>query len=157
MKEDYTTSSTQLEQICQELKLPLVGIYSKDNLPSRLYVGSYIVNLEDRDVGNGTHWVLLRVFKTKEVIYFDSFGLSPPTQIKDFVKGKIASSNRQIQDIDATTCGYFCIMCDDYMTHQNQRRPIYERYDDFLNIWAVDTKKNDEILLDYLRQIGVQL
>jgi len=154
---DYTSSSTDLERTAQMLKLPLVGVYSKDTLPDRCYVGSYIINMEYRDVGNGTHWVLLKIFPTKEVIYFDSFGLSVPPLIKDFVKGKIATSTRQIQDIDATTCGYFCIACDDYMTYQKQHRPIYERYDDFLNIFKADTKKNDEVLLDYLRQMGVKL
>jgi hypothetical protein len=154
---DYTTSSTDLEQIAKTLKLPLIGVFSKDNLPNRVYVGSYIVNMEDSDVGNGTHWVILRIFPTKEVIYFDSFGLSPPKQIIDFVGKKIATSTRQIQDINATTCGYFCLACDDYMSHQNQRRPIYERYDDFLNIFKADTKKNDLILLDYLRQMGVKI
>ena len=154
---DYTSSSTDLERTAQMLKLPLVGVYSKDTLPDRCYVGSYIINMENRDVGNGTHWVLLKIFPTKEVIYFDSFGLSVPPLIKDFVKGKIATSTRQIQDIDATTCGYFCIACDDYMTYQKQHRPIYERYDDFLNIFKSDTKKNDEVLLDYLRQMGVKI
>ena len=154
---DYTSSSTDLERTAQMLKLPLVGVYSKDTLPNRCYVGSYIINMEDSDVGNGTHWVLLKIFPTKEVIYFDSFGLSVPPLVKDFVKGKIATSTRQIQDIDATTCGYFCIACDDYMTYQKQHRPIYERFDDFLNIFKADTKKNDEILLDYLHQMGVKL
>jgi hypothetical protein len=154
---DYTSSSTDLERTAQKLRLPLIGIYSKDTLPNRLYVGSFIINMEDSDAGSGSHWVMIRVFPTKEVIYFDSFGLSPPQQIKDFVKGKIASSNRQIQDINATTCGYYCIMVDHYMTYQNQRRPIYERYDDMLNLFKADTKKNDEILLDYLDQYGVKL
>lgn len=154
---DYTSSSTQLELIAQKLKLPLVGIFSKDTLPTRCYTGSFIINMENSDVGNGTHWVLLKVFPSKEVIYFDSFGLSPPKQIIDFVGKKIGTSTRQIQDIDATTCGYYCIACDDYMTYQNKHRPIYERYDDFLNIFKADTKKNDEILLDYLRQMGVKL
>ena len=154
---DYTTSSIDLERIAQKLKLPLVGIYSKDTLPDRLFVGSYIINMEDRDAGGGTHWVLLKIFPSKEVIYFDSFGLSPPQQIKDFVKGKIATSNREIQDIDATTCGYFCLACDHYMTYQKPKRPIYERFDDFLNIFKADTKKNDEILLDYLNQMGVKI
>jgi len=113
--------------------------------------------MENSDAGNGTHWVLLKIFPSKEVIYFDSFGLPFPQQIKDFVKGKIATSNREIQDIDATTCGYFCLACDDYMTHQNQRRPIFERYDDFLNIFKADTKKNDAMLLDYLNQMGVKI
>lgn len=154
---DYTSSSTDLERTAQMLKLPLVGVYSKDTLPNRCYVGSYIINMENSDVGNGTHWVLLKIFPTKEVIYFDSFGLSVPPLIKDFVKGKIATSTRQIQDINATTCGYFCIACDDYMTHQKQHRPIYERFDDFLNIFKADKKKNDEVLLDYLHQMGVKL
>jgi len=154
---DYTTSSTDLERTAQILKLPLVGVFSKDTLPDRCYVGSYIINMENSDVGNGTHWVLLKIFPTKEVIYFDSFGMSVPPLVKEFVNSKIATSTRQIQDIDATTCGYYCIMCDDYMTHQNQRRSIYERYDDFLNIFKADTKKNDEILLDYLRQMGVKI
>jgi hypothetical protein len=154
---DYTSSSTDLEGTAQKLKLPLIGVFSKDTLPNRCYVGSYIINMEDSDVGNGTHWVLLKIFPTKEVIYFDSFGLSPPQQIKDFVKGKIASSNRQIQDINATTCGYYCIMVDHFMTYQKQHRPIYERFDDFLNLFKSDTKKNDFILLDYLRQMGVKI
>jgi len=154
---DYTTSSTDLERTAQILKLPLVGVFSKDTLPNRCYVGSYIINMENRDVGNGTHWVLLKIFPTKEVIYFDSFGLSVPPLIKDFVKGKIATSNRQIQDINATTCGYYCIMCDHFMTYQKQHRPIYERFDDFLNLWSTDTKKNDLILLNYLRQMGVKI
>jgi hypothetical protein len=154
---DYTSSSTDLERTAQILKLPLIGVFSKDKLPNRCYVGSYIINLENSDVGNGTHWVLLKIFPSKEVLYFDSFGLSVPPLIKDFIKGKIATSTRQIQDIDATTCGYYCIACDDYMTYQNKHRPIYERYDDFLNIFKADTKKNDKILLDYLRQMGVKL
>jgi hypothetical protein len=154
---DYTTSSLDLERIAKTLKLPLIGVFSKDNLPNRCYVGSYIVNMQDETAGNGTHWVLLKVFKTKEVIYFDSFGMPFPPKIKDFVKGKIATSNREIQDIDATTCGYFCLACDQYMTHQNKKRPVYERFDDFLNIFKANTKKNDEILLDYLHQMGVKL
>jgi hypothetical protein len=155
--DDYTTSSTDLERTAQMLKLPLVGVYSKDTLPDRCYVGSYIINMENSDVGNGTHWVLLKIFPTKEVIYFDSFGLSPPQQIKDFIKGTIASSNRQIQDIDATTCGYYCLVCDHYMTYRNKRRPIYERFDDFLNLFKSNTKKNDELLIDYLNKIGVRI
>lgn len=154
---NYTTSSTDLERTAQILKLPLVGVFSKDTLPDRCYVGSYIINMENSDVGNGTHWVLLKIFPTKEVIYFDSFGLPFPEQIREFVKGKIAISNREIQDIDATTCGYYCLACDDYMTYQKQHRPIYERFDDFLNIFKGDTKKNDEVLLDYLSQMGVKL
>jgi len=87
---DYTTSSTDLERTAQILKLPLVGVFSKDTLPNRCYVGSYIINMENSDVGNGTHWVLLKIFPTKEVIYFDSFGMSVPPLVKEFVKSKIA-------------------------------------------------------------------
>jgi hypothetical protein len=154
---DFKTSSLQLEDYAKQLKLPLIGIFSKDTLPTKCYIGSYIVNLQDATAGNGTHWVLLKIFPKKEVIYFDSFGLSPPTQISQFIGKKIASSNREIQDIDATTCGYFCLACDHYMSYQKKHRSVYERFDDFLNIFKADTKKNDKILIDYLKQMGIHI
>jgi hypothetical protein len=153
---DHTTSSVQLEEYSQILNLPLIGIYSKNELPTHPSIGSYIINMEDSTAGNGSHWILLKIFPNKEVIYYDSFGLSPPRQITEFIGKKIACSNRQIQNIDATTCGYYCLACDLYMTYE-PRKNVYERFDDFLNIWSVNTKKNDVILLKYLKDNGLRL
>lgn len=150
---DYTTTSTQLEDYAKQLKLPLIQVVSKDELNGPVLVGSYIINMEDSDKGNGTHWVLLKVFPNKEVIYYDSFGLPVPRQIREFIRRKIGWSNREIQHVNATTCGLYCLACDHYLTYQ-RRRDIYERFDDWLNMFKVDTKKNDKILLHYLEING---
>lgn len=152
---DYTTTNLQLEDMARQLRLPLLGVLSKDQLHGRVNVGSIILNLQSSTDGNGSHWTLIKVFPKGEVIYFDPFGFAPPKEVNQFIKKKIAVSTRQIQDTDSTMCGYFCLMCDHYMNEH--RRDIYERYDDFLNLFKVDTKKNDIILKDYLRPLGIQL
>ena len=49
------------------------GVYSKDNLPDKIKLGAYIVNLQDY-LGPGTHLIVLYV-KNNEVIYFDRTGV----------------------------------------------------------------------------------
>jgi hypothetical protein len=154
---DYTTTNLQLEDMSRQLRLPLLGILSKDELSGRVIVGSIILNLQSSTDGNGSHWVLLKVFPKGQVIFYDPFGFAPPKQVRQYIKGKIGSSTRQIQNIDSTMCGYFVLMADHYLTYNQTRRDIYERFDDFLNVFSVDTKKNDEILKDYLRPLGIQL
>jgi len=153
---DYTTTSLQLEEIAKQLDLPLLTVLSKDELHGRVKIGSIILNLESSTDGGGTHWTILKVFPKGQVIYFDPFGFAPPRQVKQYIKKKIGVSTRQIQDPNSTMCGYYCLACDHYLTH-NKERDIYERFDDFLNLFKVDTKKNDEILKDYLRQVGIVL
>jgi hypothetical protein len=153
---DYTTTNFELERMAEQLKLPLLEIVSKDQLEGRVKVGSIILNLESSTDGGGTHWTLLKVFPKGQVIYFDPFGFPPPRQVKQYIKKKIGVSTRQIQNTTATTCGYYCLACDHYLTH-NREKDVYERFDDFLNLFKVDTSKNDGILKDYLRQYGISL
>ena len=157
MTQDYTTTNLQLEDMSRQLRLPLLGILSKDQLHGRVNVGSIILNLQSSTDGNGSHWTLLKVFPKGQVIFFDPFGFAPPKQVRQYIKGKIGVSTRQIQNIDSTMCGYYVLMADHYLTYNQTRRDIYERYDDLINLFKVDTKKNDEILKDYLRPLGIQL
>lgn len=156
MATDFTTTNLQLEEMARQLDLPLLGVVSKDQLHGRVKVGTIIINLESSMDGGGTHWVMLKVFPKGQVIYFDPFGFAPPKEVKRYIKKKIAVSTRHIQDIGSTMCGYYCLVCDCYMT-QNQSRNIYERFDDFLNLFKVHTKKNDDILKDYLHQYGISI
>lgn len=143
-----------IEEIANELKLPIIGVFSKDKLPQKRAVGSYYINMEDHNKGNGTHWVFARIFPNGKAIYFDSFGISPPEQVRDFLKpfAPFAFSNRQIQDVVSENCGRFCILCDYFFTYQlcgkkkNCKCDIDERFDDFLNSWSINTKTNDKIL-----------
>jgi len=152
---DYTTNSLQLEEMARQLDLPLLAVVSKDELEGRVKVGSIILNLQSSMDGGGTHWTLLKVFPKGEVIYFDPFGFAPPRQVRRYIGKKMGSSTRQIQDQKSTMCGYYCLACDCYMTHSKQDRDIYERFDDFLNLFKVDTKQNDQIIKDYLRSKGI--
>jgi hypothetical protein len=168
-----------IEEIASGLKLPIIGVFSKDKLPQRRAIGSYYVNMEDHDKGSGTHWVFMRIFSTGVAIYFDSFGISPPEPVRDFLKpfSPFAFSNRQIQDIKSENCGRFCILCDYFFTHQCRetkvsltnpsfklggRRGTFpynndevaECFDDFLNSWSINTETNDKILKERFNKLG---
>jgi len=154
MLENDATSNIDLENLANKLKLPLIGVYSKDELPDKIQKGSYIINLQDSDKGPGSHWILAKIFDKKNALYFDAFGESIPLEIAKFLKHykPIPYSNRHIQDIDSNRCGLYCIACDHYM-NRIKRRQMLEQYDDFLNMFTSDTKKNDKILVDYLKKI----
>ena len=68
-------------------KLPIKhfrGVFMKDQLPTTPNINeSGIINLDDH-VGPGTHWVCY-VISPKNVIYFDSYGLSPPVEFINYV------------------------------------------------------------------------
>ena len=152
MYKDEETSNFDLQDLAQKYDLPLVGVYSKDELPNKIQVGSYIINLQDSTEGSGSHWCLIKIFDKKNVLYFDSFGQPLPLEVLDFLKHykPVPYSNRQIQNIDSSRCGLYCIACDRYMS-AIKRRSMLEQYDDFLNMFTADTKKNDAILVDYLK------
>jgi hypothetical protein len=151
-----------LQDICNSLKLPLIGVFSKDKLPQKRSVGSYYVNMQDRDAGSGTHWVFFKIFSSGHAAYFDSFGISCPVEIKEFLKpfSPFSFSNRQIQDLKSENCGRFCILCDYYFSHQVKKdrlksnNMIAETYDDWLNSWSIDSKLNDKILKERINQLG---
>lgn len=150
-----------IEEIAHGLKLPIVGVFSKDRLPQRRSVGSYYVNMEDHDKGGGTHWIFMRIFPCGSACYFDSFGISPPEQVRDFLKpfAPFPFSNRQIQDVKSENCGRFCILCDYFFTHQVKKKlkntdMVAECFDDFLNSWSIDTRTNDKILMERFNKLG---
>ena len=90
------------------------GVYSRDNLPSKIKDGTYAINLDEHS-DNGTHWIALYV-KNNVVTYFDSFGVEHiPTEIKTFIKNRNIKTNTfRIQAYDSM-CGYFCIAFIDFM------------------------------------------
>ena len=105
-------SNFDLEKICKFYKLPIVSISMKDELPSTIKDGCYIVNMQSSSQGNGTHWVALFVYKFN-AFYFDSFGGLPPNEIMKFVKKRnnchLFYNNWIIQNIKSSQCGWYCI------------------------------------------------
>lgn len=146
-------SNFELEDISTQLKLPLIGVFSKDELPLARKVGDYIINLQSADDGNGTHWVFFKIFNSKDAIYFDPFGMGMPQEVGKFLQPfkPVMSNNRQIQDIKSESCGMYCISCSYFFKYDaDSKKTIVENYDDYLNIWSWDTKLNDKVLKQYL-------
>jgi hypothetical protein len=150
--EDKALSNLDLEEYARKYRLPLVGVFSKDQLPDKLQVGSYYVNMQNSADGDGSHWVLVKVFDKKNALYFDSFGERIPIEVMKFLKHykPIPYSNREIQDIHSSRCGLYVLACDRYMS-TIKRKKMLEQFDDFLNLFVADTKKNDGILIDFLK------
>ena len=69
-----------------------IGVYSRDNLPYKIKIGAYVINLDVySDIG--THWIALYV-NNKTVKYFDSFGIEHiPKEVKTFIGNKNIISN----------------------------------------------------------------
>jgi hypothetical protein len=144
-------TNIDLENMANKLNLPIVGVFSKNELPSGLkprQIGSYYINMQDNDKGDGTHWIFAKIFDSGHGLYFDSFGFEPPIAIQEFLKPfkPFAINKRDIQDYYSDNCGRFCLLCDYHTAH-------YDEYENFLEMWSDDRKRNDKILNEILRKI----
>ena len=68
-------SNFDIIKIIEDMKLTHVfgGVYSKNELPILERNKFYIINLQDSDAGNGTHWTVFFYNKPLTSIYYDSF------------------------------------------------------------------------------------
>ena len=108
-------SNFKILEILDNKNLPINGVFSKDLLPS-LKKGFYIINIQNHDEGSGTHWTCL-YYDDKDNIYFDSFGFAAPMEIQRHLKS-YSYNDKQIQNIDSTSCGYYCIAFIQYMNNK---------------------------------------
>ena len=96
------------------------GIYMRDGLPL-LQRGCGIMNL-DLESGNGTHWTCWywdrrspdckAAWKDHDTCYyFDSFGLTPPTEFYRYASGTdVLHNTYKIQRLDNVICGHLCVL-----------------------------------------------
>lgn len=107
-------SNTHIQSICNHYGIqPLRDIVQKDLLQ---YQGNgfYVLNLQDSNVGNGTHWVGL-ILDQDVSVYFDSYGGPPPQRVLGFIQKNsrhLLSSQEIIQELDGPgedVCGYYVI------------------------------------------------
>lgn len=142
-------SSLDLEQLIRQYKIDnFNGVFSKDLLPSHLSSGWYIINLQDHDDGNGSHWTCFKVTNDKVNIYFDSYNAPAPKVISERIKPYFYC-DKQLQDKISSACGWFCIACINYIEKHNHISD-YLAFRDFLNGFSDNTTFNDGILKRYL-------
>ena len=154
-------SNFDLENLAGFYKLPLIGIFMKDQMPDKPKNGCYIINLQSSTQGNGTHWTGLFIYK-KMSYYFDSFGASPPNEIILFSKKRklqhLLYNNWIIQDLKSEICGWYCLGFLLYMFKNRQNINIKEVFNQFVNNFQDDTLKNDEILRQFFtKTYGIQI
>ena len=144
MKDDEL-SNFDIINILKHFGIEIVGIYSKDRLPSVLKKGFYIINLNNHNEP-GSHWVALYYNHLDYSIYFDSYGFPAPEAVQKRIKPYLFN-DRDIQSINSSACGYFCIAFIYFLYFKQDK---YEAFDVFINLFSENLMRNDEILQNML-------
>ena len=120
------------------------GCYSKDQIPSKLERNCwYVLNMQNSKDGDGTHWVCFKY--GYPVTYYDPFGAPPPIEVMKIVKRQMIWNSKQIQDINSTACGWFCIACiisDAEMNYYDTET----HFNRFIHSFSDNTITNEKIL-----------
>lgn len=146
-------TNIDLFDIVDEIGLKnFIGVFMKDELPSKKIIGNYVVNLQSSTDGNGTHYCALKIYSDGSALWFDPFGFDAPKEVYKFVKSNIPYSDKTIQNINSAICGYYCIAFLFYMSSKENKNKL-DVYDSFLNMFSDNVEKNRTILQKYLRPL----
>jgi len=129
------------------------GCFMKDDLQNELPLENdcyYIVNLQHSEDGNGTHWCCLYVFNQQIGVWFDPMGEGAPREIEELFD-TIVYDNRDLQDYNATTCGYFCM---GFIIYTYKAKNIFKSLKNFNKLFSHNLTKNDVILKKLLKKVG---
>ena len=88
----------------------------------------------------------------KNFYYFDSYGFPASEEIEDQIGEYIYSTN-QLQNIDSSSCGYFCIA---WMPYMSSRKNKESTFADFLKLSSEDTKNNEVVFKSIFSIIGLK-
>lgn len=144
-------SNLDLIKKARDYRIPLVGVYSKDQLPPVVQPGCYIVNLQDALAGGGTHWTGF-IVEGSSASYFDSFGFPSPVEVEAFLQKfrPFPYSKKVIQNVESGWCGMYVLAFFHYMlTHQEVA--MAKRLDNFVSMFQDDVEKNLTLLKKYMR------
>ena len=149
-------SNFDIIELCNQMNINLIDCLPKDMLKLKKPVnGGYVINLDNStsDKG-GTHWVSLWI-DNNQACYFDPFGTLPPKEIIIFCKKKVfVYSKDQVQNVDQSCCGYYCIAFLHFINYKRIKNNLKTSLNLFLKPFDLDnTTKNDNILQDYLKNI----
>ena len=140
-------SNYDLLKWCKYLNIPINNVLSREeSSPHNHKQALFIYNLEPSYM-SGSHWVATYV-KNGIINYFDSFGMPPFQEIVDHAKRKnmtLLHQNIQIQNINTTTCGYFCLY---FLNEMSKGRSYY----DSMKVFNIhNTMKNEKYIENYFK------
>ena len=140
-------SNYDLLKWCKYLNIPINNVLSREeSSPHNHKQALFIYNLEPSYM-SGSHWVATYV-KNGIINYFDCFGMPPFQEIVDHAKRKnmtLLHQNNQIQNINTTTCGYFCLY---FLNEMSKGRSYY----DSMKVFNIhNTMKNEKYIENYFK------
>jgi hypothetical protein len=125
--------------------------------------------MENSNEGEGTHWVLAKIYdddsrdedrdmkETHKVgaLYFDPFGLDMPKEIETFLNPfkPIPYNNRQIQSINTSECGWYCISCDYALEHKKNDETYLEDFEKYFALRSDEPSKNLKLLKSFFKPL----
>jgi len=149
LSENNVLSDGEIIEILKKQKIKINGIYMKNDLPSKLRKGYYIINLQSSTEGFGTHWCSF-YYDKKQSYYFDSYGFIAPLEVHNKII-PYYYNDKDIQDLYSTACGFyslaFVIFMDRYANKEQDKKEVYAS---FVNLFTDDTKKNEKTLYHIL-------
>ena len=171
-------TDTQITDLCTKMRIPLGGVFFKDELPSKLEMNKgYFINMEDSvdEEGNendGSHWCFTQIRKypndKMEAIYFDPYGQPPAENVKNVIKrttghNGVPHTEKDVQSLMNNACGFFCCAFAHYINASGYRsNDLYTDVSDFMEMFddlnkSVDFKKNEFILKHFFRAENPEL
>ena len=142
-------SNYDLIEWCKYLNIPIKDVLSRDEpIPYNHMQALFIYNLEPSYMSR-SHWVSTYM-KDNVINYFDSFGLPPFQEIVNHARKKnltLLHQNNQMQNINTTTCGYFCLY---FLNEMNKGKTYF----DLLKVFDIhDTMKNEKFIERYFKNM----
>ena len=102
-------SNIELVETAKKIKIRnFRGVFLRDELPKRPRENECgILNLDDSS-GKGTHWVGW-IKRRDEKLYFDGYGLPPPTELLKYLIDPVYYNSERIQPDNEVFCGHLCL------------------------------------------------
>jgi hypothetical protein len=127
----------EIKELVHQFKIrKFHGSFIDDKIPRKLKNGYYIINLNGH-----SHWTCL-LKDGKDYFYFDSYSFPASQEIEDQI-GEYIYSDVQLQDMNSSSCGFYCVAWMRYM-EKNKNKEL--AYTNFLKLFTKDTKENESIL-----------
>lgn len=143
-----------LMNLAPKMDIQLNDVLMKDQATNKMPNGYYIFNLENSNQG-GSHWVALvkkgnrrrsldKAFSPGKYYYCDPYGIPPPQTMIDLLQineTQLLYNDSQIQHLDSILCGWYCLV---FLHQMQQSNNMTNNITNFLELFYLDTKKNDK-------------
>ena len=102
-------SNFDIIRICKKLKISnFKGCFMRDEISNTCGNDECFILNTDVSSSSGTHWVAVNI-DGGTIYYFDSFGLEPTEEIKQYCKGPRFYNSFEFQKPNEVICGHLCL------------------------------------------------